>query len=370
LSERPRFGIVGGYGSTGRAVVSELLKSGDGEIRIGGRDLAKGKALAAELGSRVSAMQLDVMDARSLADFCGGCSAIVNCGGPVSVLQDRVAQAAFRTRSNYADVAGLTFVKEGMLLHAREIEKLGLRCVVSAGWLPGLTELLPVYANALARTRMDSVESLTVYFGDSGEWSESAYRDMAWFVHKTGLRSPFCFRKGVHAKAKISQASIKTDLGGRIGLQRFSLYSTPEMDDMALRLKDCDVLTYTFVPGGRAALGAMLIALFPLSEKQGVRLLHWALRVVPLEVGGLVVVRVLGSAQGRKLALTAEIVYEKHRDYWVNALVVATVARMIAEGGGVKVGVHNLMDAVDPASFLAELRKKGLEQSEKFEFRD
>ncbi len=35
------FGIVGGYGATGSAVVTALLKSGVGEILIGGRDLSK-----------------------------------------------------------------------------------------------------------------------------------------------------------------------------------------------------------------------------------------------------------------------------------------------------------------------------------------
>jgi short subunit dehydrogenase-like uncharacterized protein len=49
------FGIVGGYGATGRVVVSELWKSSEGKILIGGRDLAKGTALAKELGNRVSA---------------------------------------------------------------------------------------------------------------------------------------------------------------------------------------------------------------------------------------------------------------------------------------------------------------------------
>ncbi|HYL45616.1 MAG TPA: saccharopine dehydrogenase NADP-binding domain-containing protein [Candidatus Limnocylindrales bacterium] len=367
MSDEVRFGVVGGYGATGRAVVCELLQSGDGEIRIGGRDLAKGKALATEFGARVMAAQVDVLNAQSLDDFCGGCSIVVNCAGPVSGLRDRVAQAAFRRRCHYLDVAGLMFVKEGMAPHAREIERLGLRFVISAGWLPGLSELLPVYANALARTRMESIESLTIYFGDSGEWSESAYRDMAWFVRNTGLRSPFCFRKGVRAKAKMSQASIKVDLGGRIGLQRFSLYSIPEMDEAAMSMKHCDVFTYSYVPSARAALAVSLFALLPLSEQQGVRLLRWGLQEVPLQVGGVVAARVLGKSEGRKLALTAEIVYEKHRDYWVNALVAATVARMIADGNGVKAGVNNLADAVDPASFLAELRNKGLEQTEKFE---
>jgi saccharopine dehydrogenase-like NADP-dependent oxidoreductase len=68
MSRTATFGIVGGYGATGRIVASELWKSCNGEILIGGRDLAKGKALAAEFDSRASAAHLDVLDARSLGD--------------------------------------------------------------------------------------------------------------------------------------------------------------------------------------------------------------------------------------------------------------------------------------------------------------
>jgi short subunit dehydrogenase-like uncharacterized protein len=105
------FGIVGGYGATGRIVASELWKSCEGEILIGGRDLAKGKTLAAEFDSRASAAHLDVLDAHSVDDFCGRSSIIVNCAGPVMVLQDRVAQAAFRGRCHYIDAAGMSLVK-------------------------------------------------------------------------------------------------------------------------------------------------------------------------------------------------------------------------------------------------------------------
>jgi short subunit dehydrogenase-like uncharacterized protein len=97
LGQRATFGIVGGYGATGKFVVSELLRSGTGELLIGGRDPAKLESVAAEFGSKVSAMRLDVLDARSLDEFCSRCSIVVNCGGPVMLLQDRVAQAALRT---------------------------------------------------------------------------------------------------------------------------------------------------------------------------------------------------------------------------------------------------------------------------------
>lgn len=360
------FGIIGGYGETGSAVVSALLKSCDGEILIGGRDLAKGTASAARLGSRVSAAHLDVLDSRSLDDFCSQCSIIVNCAGPVMLLQDRVAQVAFRKRSHYVDVAGMTFVKGRMLPHAREIADLGLSFVVSAGWMPGISELVPVYANAQARARMDTIESLTVYFGDSGEWSANALRDGVWYLRQVGLRSPGYFHRGEWGRAKMSAVSRKVDLGDPVGLGRFSLFSTPELDEIGRRLDDCDVFNYAYLSGFRTAVAATLIALLPLPEGLGVRLLRNIFRRNRLPVDGFVVAQVLGRSQGRRFAWTAQIVYRERRDYWINGIVPAIAARMISEGKSVRPGVHFLVDAVDPITFMAELRKAGVEQTENF----
>jgi len=96
MSRSHVFGIVGGYGATGSAVANALLKSCNGEILIGGRDLNKGMGSTAKLDSRISAARVDVLDTRSLDEFCNECSIIINCGGPVMLLRDRVAQAAFR----------------------------------------------------------------------------------------------------------------------------------------------------------------------------------------------------------------------------------------------------------------------------------
>ena len=366
MSRTFTFGIVGGYGATGRSVAAELWKSCDGEILIGGRDLAKAKALAAEFDNRTSAAHLDVLDARSLDDFCSRCSIIVNCAGPVMALQDRVAQAAFRGRCHYIDAAGMSLVKERMLPLGREIEDLGLSFVVSAGWMPGISELLPVYADAQARAKMDTVESLTVYFGDSGEWSANALRDGVWYIHQSGLRSPGYFRKGEWTHAKMSEAFRGVDLGNPVGAGRFAIFFTPELSELGRRFNDHDVVAYTYLSGFRTVIASTLIALVPLPGTLGVHLLRNVFRRNRLPVDGFVVAHVLGRSQGHRLALNAQIVYKEHRDYWIHGLVLATAARMVSESKGVEAGIHFLADAVDPIAFMAELRNAGVEQTEHF----
>ena len=359
------FGVVGGYGATGRVVVSELWKSSGEEILIGGRDLAKGTALATEFGSRVSAAHLDVLDRRSLDDFCSRCSTIVNCAGPVLVLQDRVAQASVRNRCHYIDAAGLTFVKERLLPREREAEDLGLSFVVSAGWMPGVSELLPAYADAVAKSRMQTIESLTVYFADCGEWSANALRDGVWYLHERGLRSPGYFHRGEWQRAARSIAFRTVNLGESVGAGRFILFSTPELEELGRRFREYDVSVYTYLSGIRAALEATLMALCPLPEGFGVRLLRNVFRSNRLPVGGFVVVEVLGRSRGLPQTLTVRVTFETQQDYWIHGVVLATAARL-AWSRGARAGVHFLADAVDPINFMAELRKAGVQQTEDF----
>jgi hypothetical protein len=114
-------------------------------------------------------------------------------------------------------------------------------------------------------------------------------------------------------------------------------------------------------------IAGALIALLPLPERWGVRLVRNVFRSAHLPVGGFVVVRATGRSQGRRLTLTVRSFYEEYRQYWANGLVPAILARMVSEGKGVNAGIHFLADAVDPIAFMSELRKSGLEQTENFE---
>jgi hypothetical protein len=366
LSQSP-IGIVGGYGATGRAVAAELLKTCDSELLIGGRDASRLNAMASELGNRVSVAQLDVLDTRSLDDFCSRCSVVVNCGGPVMLLQDRVAQAALRARCHYVDPAGMAVVKERLLPLNREIVDLGLSFAISAGWMPGLTELLPFYAHVQAKSQMDSVESVSAYFSDSGEWSDNAMRDGAWYLRRAGLSKPGYFRRGEWVSAQMSEATPKIDVGPPVGLRRFGLYFMPETNELGRRLTDCDFRSYSYLAGWRNALAATSLALFPFPQSAGVKLLRGVFRRNRLPVRGLAVAHALGRSRGRSAALKALITFGDGRHYWMNGLALATTARMISTGGAVQTGVHFLFDAVDPISFMSELRTAGVRQAEAFE---
>ena len=366
MNRSAAFGVIGGSGSTAKAVAKELLRSTDKRILIGARNLANAEAVAANLGVAVSAVRVDIRDARSLQDFCGRSSIVVNCGGPVCELQDLVAQAALRTRSHYVDVAGLTLVREGMMPHQQEVGDRGLSCVVSAGWLPGMSELLPAYSLALAKTRMDAVQSMTIHFGDSGEWSNNALRDAAWYLRKFGRRRPRYIHNGRWVRARLSEVLVETDIGSPMGRCLFSMSCLPEMAELISRFKGCDVRAYFYLPSRRTAVAGSLIALLPMPISLAVRILRPALRARSLPVGGFNVVEIRGRCESRDVSQCHQLSFERGREYWMNAVVAATVARLISEGRGVKPGVHFLVDAVDPIAFVEELRRAGVTVTESF----
>lgn len=258
-------------------------------------------------------------------------------------------------------------VKERLLPHNQEIAALGLSFVISAGWTPGLTELLPVCAYVRAKSRMDSIESVSAYSSDSGEWSANALRDGVVFIRRTGLAKPSYFRKGEWVRAKTSEAYRKVDLGDPIGLRRFSLFSMPELNDVGRRLTDCDFFSYAYMCGFRNAVAFLMIALLPLFEDSRVRLLRNMFRRNRLAVAGFVEVRVVGRSEGRAATLKMRVTFEAGQDYRMNALALATVARMVSARQGVQTGVHYLSAAMDPIAFMAELRKAGVQQTESFE---
>lgn len=366
MAQRVTFGVIGGYGGTGEAVVSELWRSSQGEILVGGRDLLKAKTLAAEFDGRVSAAQVDALQPRSLDDFCSRCSVVVNCSAPTVVVQDGVAQAALRSRCHYVDPGGFSFLKQRLLPRARQIADLGLSFILSAGWVPGLTEVLPLCAAAQARTRMETIESVSMYFGDSSVWSSNALRDGVWYTRHTGHHRLGYLQRGKWVAAPISASYPRVDLGARLGAGRFCLCSTPELDEAGSKLSDCDFLGYAYLAGFRVVLAGALLRLFPLPTGLAVRLMRTILQSARLPVGGFIAARVSGGAQGRSQVFHVEAIYDEGRQYWANGLVPAVAARMVAESKQVESGVHYLAEAVDPLAFMAELRKAGLDISEGF----
>jgi len=243
--------------------------------------------------------------------------------------------------------------------HDQEFSDLGLACVMSAGWLPGMTELLPAYSLAVSKTRMDEIHSVTTYSGDSGEWSKSAMRDIVWYLRRFGRQRPRYFRKGQWVRAKLAEVLIEKDLGNPLGRRLFAMSCLPEMAALLGGLS-CDGRAYTYLPARSTAVIGSLIALVPFPTEFAIRRMRAALLAEFLPVGGFSVVEIQGRSEAHEVTHRYQVTFEKGREYWMNGVVAATVARLISNGGTVKAGVHFLTEAVDPVAFMQELRNVGV----------
>jgi hypothetical protein len=207
---------------------------------------------------------------------------------------------------------------------------------------------------------MDVVDSVSVYSGDSGDWSNSAMRDVVWYLRRFGRQRPKYIRQGALVRAKLAEVLIEKDLESPIGRCMFAMSCLPETESLLDRFKDHDGRAYTYLPSRRTAIVASLTALLPLPRDFAIRIMRQALLAPALPIGGFSVVEVRGRSDTREVSHRYQVLFEAGRGYWMNALVAATVARLISAGEGVSSGVNPLIDAVDPVIFMKQLRDAGL----------
>jgi NAD(P)-dependent dehydrogenase (short-subunit alcohol dehydrogenase family) len=119
--------VVGGYGVFGERLARLLLRDGH-QVTVAGRDLAKAKALAAQLGC--SAKQID-----RKGDFAAlaGHDVVVDAAGPFQMQGDdpwRLVRAAISARVHYIDLSDNADFCTGISVMDREAKAAGV-CVIS-----------------------------------------------------------------------------------------------------------------------------------------------------------------------------------------------------------------------------------------------
>lgn len=164
-SSFPRVGIVGGHGTVGRSVAQQLQVWGGFRLRVGGRSASHGRAFVEELGGHAEWARVDADDPQSLASFCSGCEAIVNCAGPASIIGEKIGRAAFAAGAHYIDVGWYASLN---------LPPSDRTALLAAGMYPGLSGLLPRF---LAAQGFDQVTGLTAYIGGCDRLSRIAATD-------------------------------------------------------------------------------------------------------------------------------------------------------------------------------------------------
>jgi saccharopine dehydrogenase-like NADP-dependent oxidoreductase len=91
-----------------------------------------------------------------------------------------------------------------------------LRFLISAGWIPGVSGVFPIYMAELAEGRFKKIHSLEIFISGKEKWSYGSCRDMIWamFEDFSGV-----YENGIWVRKNIFRNSRKISLPAPSGKQ-------------------------------------------------------------------------------------------------------------------------------------------------------
>jgi lysine 6-dehydrogenase len=137
-----RIAVLGGAGEIGRAVVTHLLSQSDVSIVIADVREESGRALARELGGRVSFHPVDAGRARTIWRALASCQVAINCIGPAYRFALPIARTLIEADLSGVDVCDDSTPVAGLLALSEQAARRGLVYLTGMGWSPGITNLL------------------------------------------------------------------------------------------------------------------------------------------------------------------------------------------------------------------------------------
>ena len=155
-----RFMVLGGVGDIGSVVTKDLAGVDTVvEVCIGDINLDAAREMAAELGPKVMARQVDINDRGGLADAVHGYNVVVNCVGPFYRHGSKVLEACIAARVNYVDVCDDYDAAELMLGFDKQAREAGITAIICQGASPGITNMM----GSLGASKMRAEEIHTAW---------------------------------------------------------------------------------------------------------------------------------------------------------------------------------------------------------------
>ncbi len=179
---------LGGAGQFGKRVAQMLIASDIvSEIVIAGRNLEAARSAATELGSKASAIHVDILDEHQLASIVEGCDIVINTAGPEHKVVLPALRAAIKAGVNYCDLCAHGPTTEKALDLNAAAKSSEVTAIVGIG-LVGLSNLRMMHA----ASQFDQVEDVRFcvfqvvsMYGDSpkailAQWRKAGYADASW----------------------------------------------------------------------------------------------------------------------------------------------------------------------------------------------
>ena len=220
-------GVIGGYGSVGRATVAQLRAWGLGPVVVAGRDPDRAE------------VAIDIGDPAALERFCATLRLVINCTASPPRARATAAGAAAASGVPYIDPGGDEPVYE-LLAGDSPAQPV----VLSAGMWPGLTSLLPRQLAPRPGSR------LVCYLGGQDRFSLGAAADYLAVVNGSAGRTFAVWRDGTRVE-RAGVPAIEGDVPYFPEAATGVPYLSAEMERLARSLGLAELVFYTVFPGGR-----------------------------------------------------------------------------------------------------------------------
>jgi lysine 6-dehydrogenase len=164
--------FVLGAGRMGSVAAMDLSYDSSVEIGIGDIDIERASAVAKQFGAR--AFKVDVTNVDHLAGVLRNYDAVVNASWYEFNLQ--VMKACFKASCNYDDLGGLFHTTQKQLALDKEAKKAGISAIVGGGESPGITNVMARFCS----DDLSSVESVKIYVGAKERPKQKSYSDLSF----------------------------------------------------------------------------------------------------------------------------------------------------------------------------------------------
>ncbi|TAJ12667.1 hypothetical protein DMA11_11735 [Marinilabiliaceae bacterium JC017] len=351
MNDRLRtIGIIGGYGTTGKITTEYLIKNTDCQIIAAGKNPEKHAHWAKKYHDRVTLQKTDLYNNKQLQELCASCGIIINAAGPSVLIGDRIAIQALDLNCHYIDLGGYDLLYDQLLQKNNLVLNKDLHFIIGAGWMPGVSGILPRHAIETANSTFDRIESVKIYYGAVEAWSFNSSYDLAWAsnqpfngIYENGHWKPINSSKLMHKK-------WFHEIGQRKSCNPFF---DNQLKETALNLKVNHFGTYVMLNDYRSALSYLYNKLFlKNNRKKAARMIEKDSKRLQKKEGswGLITCEITGFTNNSKNTLKHSLAVEDN--YYPTGIVPALAAKQIIDSEIKNAGMDYLCQKVNPENFM------------------
>jgi saccharopine dehydrogenase (NAD+, L-lysine-forming) len=361
---RPTILVLGGTGRAGQVAARLLLEHTNARVVIGGRNLGKATALAAELegespGGRVSAVKVDAANESSLRAALEGARLLFDCG-PTALFTGRIPLACIAAGVDCLDIHPSRSLAVLRPL-AREVARAGRCFVTQAGLHPGLPATIMRHAASLL-TRCDSVAAAMLFNVGSVPGPESvvelveemsAYRSLVW--------SAGAWRKPSWSHTR------RFDFGPGLGHRTCYPMWSDELEGLPERIgaKDAGFYVAGFNWLADAVVTPLAVVFGSIRRGLGARPLARLLALSVRRFGRppfaiVLTAEATGERDGTPRTVRVVVRSDDDDGYRLTAVPAVACVRQLLDGAIARPGVHLMGHLVEPARLAGDMRRMGI----------